>query len=65
MKLADWLKEQRMSRKDFADEIGVVRSYVTELCQHSKWPSRDVVTRIQAATSGAVSANDFLIGPAE
>lgn len=65
MKLADWLKGQKMSRKDFALATGLSRSYVTELCQHAAWPRREVVNKISHATGGMVSANDFLIEPAE
>ncbi len=59
MKLADWIKRQKMKRKEFARLVGLSPSYVTELC-YGDWPSKDVAKRIKEATKGKVTPNDFL-----
>lgn len=58
--LERWLFDHRMRRVEFARRIGTAQSYITELCQGKKWPSRETVIKIQAATEGAVTANDFV-----
>lgn len=60
MKLSEWLKAQRKTQVEFANEIGVSQSYVAELCGGSKWPGREIVGRIRDATGGSVSADDFI-----
>jgi len=59
MKLADWLKEHRISRTEFAGMIGVSRGRITHLCDGS-YPSISTAERIAKATDGAVTANDFM-----
>lgn len=61
MQLSAWLLANRVKRKDFAALIGVSPSHVTALCEGTVWPGRDVANRITDQTSGAVTANDFLI----
>lgn len=63
MKLSQWLDEQGIHRIRFAMLAGISQPYVTELCQGSKWPSRDVAVKIMKATAGAVTPNDFLDQP--
>lgn len=59
MKLADWLKREGRHGREFAREIGV--HYVTL----SKWgigenmPRPDKIRRIEDATGGAVTYQDF------
>lgn len=60
MKLSDYLSQRGIKRSDFAGTIGVSQSYVTMICQGKIWPGRDVVTKINAATDGEVTANDFV-----
>lgn len=64
MKLAEYLHEHGIKRTDFAKEIGVSQSYVTQLCQGIIWPGRGIAERIVIATNGAVTANDFMNGEA-
>lgn len=60
-KLATWLVEANIKRKDFAERIGVAPSYVTLLCSDTPaWPGRDVASRIKEVTGGVVTADDFL-----
>ena len=60
MKLANWLKQNKIKRVDFARRIGVSPSYITWLCRNAAWPSRPVVLRIMSETGNAVQADDFL-----
>ncbi len=60
MKLAHYLSAKSIRRTEFADMIGVSQSYVTQLCQGQIWPGREIATKIAEATSGQVTANDFM-----
>jgi 3,4-dihydroxy 2-butanone 4-phosphate synthase/GTP cyclohydrolase II len=60
MKLAEYLELNGIKRGDFARSIGVSGGRVTQLCDGSGWPSRDVAEKISLATGGAVTADDFL-----
>lgn len=60
MILSDWLKQQKITRRDFAQRIGVTPIMVTYYCAGKTWPDRPVMQKIEAATDGAVTANDFV-----
>jgi 3,4-dihydroxy 2-butanone 4-phosphate synthase/GTP cyclohydrolase II len=60
MKLAEYLTGRSIKRNEFAASIGVTPGRITQLCDGSGWPSRDVAERISAVTDGKVTANDFL-----
>lgn len=61
MKLASWLAKTKTKRVDFAARVGLSPASITQLCNdEAPWISRDVATRIAAATDGAVTPNDFL-----
>jgi 3,4-dihydroxy 2-butanone 4-phosphate synthase / GTP cyclohydrolase II len=60
MKLSEYLDLRDIRRGEFARLIGVSGGRVTQLCDGSGWPSRDVAEKIAAVTSGDVTANDFL-----
>lgn len=62
MKLAQWLDGHNVKRKDFAAKIGRSAAYITDLCQGTCWPSRDVAAAIMAETNGDVTPIDFLEG---
>jgi 3,4-dihydroxy 2-butanone 4-phosphate synthase/GTP cyclohydrolase II len=59
MKIAVWLKLNRIGRSEFAAMIGVSKGYVTQLCDGAH-PSMAMAERIAAATNGAVTPNDFI-----
>jgi 3,4-dihydroxy 2-butanone 4-phosphate synthase/GTP cyclohydrolase II len=64
MKLGDWLKQNGLSRADFARRIGVSPGAVTLICRNDgAWLSRETAERIVAETQGAVTPNDFLSNP--
>jgi len=60
MKLSEYLSQRRITRRDFAAKIGVSNGRITQLCDGSGWPSRDVAERIAVETGGDVTADDFL-----
>ena len=60
MKLSEYLELNKVKRGDFARRIGVTGGWITQLCDGTGWPSREVAERILAETDGAVSADDFL-----
>jgi len=60
MKLSEYLEIKGIKRGEFAQSIGVTGGWITSLCDGTGWPSREVAEKISAATSGDVTANDFL-----
>src|SRR5579871_6852618 len=61
MKLADWLKQNGVSRADFARRIGVSPGAVTQLCNNeAAWLSRETALLVSRETGGDVTPNDFL-----
>jgi DNA-binding transcriptional regulator YdaS (Cro superfamily) len=63
MLLKDWLDREKMKRTHFAERIGVSSSYVTQICDGTLWPGREIVGRIAEVTGGEVTANDFMARP--
>lgn len=60
MRLAEYLDSKGIKRGEFAEAIGVTGGWITQLCDGSGWPSREVAEKIAAKTDGDVTANDFL-----
>ncbi|BAQ46254.1 3,4-dihydroxy-2-butanone 4-phosphate synthase [Methylobacterium aquaticum] len=61
MKLGDWLRQQGVTRIDFARRCGLSPAAVTGLCNNPEpWLSRETATAVAQATGGAVTPNDFL-----
>src|ERR1041385_3751106 len=59
MQLADWLKQSKSTRPDFARAVEISPGRVTQLCE-GDLPSLDLAERIAKATGGAVTPNDFV-----
>ena len=60
MILSEWLKDRKVTRRDFAARIGVTPIMVTYYCSGKTWPDRDTMKKITAETDGIVTANDFV-----
>lgn len=60
MLFAEWIKKSGKTRTAVASEIGVSPSLITQLCDGSVWPGKEVAGRIQAVTEGQVTPNDFM-----
>ncbi|MCC6735552.1 MAG: helix-turn-helix transcriptional regulator [Bauldia sp.] len=59
MKLADYLAATRTTHAAFAGQIGVSQAAVSRYAGGRRVPEPEHMTRIAAATGGAVTANDF------
>src|SRR5436853_1912113 len=59
MQLADWLKQSKSTRADFARAVEISPGRVTQICE-GELPSLDLAERIAKVTGGAVAPNDFL-----
>ena len=64
MKLADWLKVNGVTQVEFAKRIGVTSGFVSQMCAGVSRPGLDRIEAIHKATSGEVTATDFLDLPA-
>jgi 3,4-dihydroxy 2-butanone 4-phosphate synthase / GTP cyclohydrolase II len=61
-KLAAWLDAypKPMKKVDFARELGVTPSYVTQLCKKdAPWVTREMAIKIAEISRGAVTPNDL------
>jgi transcriptional regulator with XRE-family HTH domain len=66
MKLKQWLIANRKGRnRDFASELGLSPSYLSQLLSGHRSPRNDLMRRIHAATGGAVTPNDWVLGTAD
>ena len=55
MKLADWLRQNGVSRVDFARRIGVSPAAVSQMCNNdAPWISRETAALVAEATGNAV-----------
>ncbi len=60
MKLASYLKTEKVKQVDFAGKIGVARETVNRWARGSLTPSSVQLKAIYVATGGKVTANDFM-----
>lgn len=65
MKLAEYMKENRLVDAAFAEIAGVSQSTVLRWRKGEMLPAWDAMIRIESATSGAVMPNDFMPERAE
>jgi DNA-binding transcriptional regulator YdaS (Cro superfamily) len=60
-KLADWAAESGRSRRSIALELGISKSYCSQLMQvQPPWPSREVAQAIERMTGGEVTVESFV-----
>ncbi len=60
MQLADWLKENKIKRIDFAAQIGVSPQTITGWCDGAFWITKEKARKVFNATEGAVTPTDFM-----
>ena len=60
-----YLTAQGLKNVEFARMVGVSESTISRLSRGLQAPSYALVRRIRKATKGAVTADDFLMEPAE
>lgn len=61
MKIKDFLKEEEITQKQFAEMVGCSQGLVAMWC-NGMIPRADMMTKILIATKGKVTANDFYYG---
>lgn len=62
MELQEYLKKRNLTTEQFAKLIAVSQGAVSRYATGKRFPSRDILRRIDAATKGKVRANDFVGG---
>ena len=60
MKLIDYMKHNKLTQNKFALKSGLTRSAICRLLKCERFPSPDTMNKIELATLGQVTANDFL-----
>ena len=60
MKLHTYLKRENLKLGDFALRIGVSHAAVSRYLTGHRRPNWEVLDRIEQATAGEVTANDFV-----
>ncbi|MBU6525944.1 helix-turn-helix transcriptional regulator [Methylocystis sp. MJC1] len=61
MKLADYLTKNDITHADFGRLIRISQAAVTRYAQGDRFPKKEILERIYAATEGAVTPNDFFL----
>lgn len=59
MKLSTFLQERELSRRKFADMVGISKEAVHYYLHGKRFPRPETLRRIAEATDGLVTANDF------
>ncbi len=59
MTLIDWLDEEGMSQKEFAEVVGVNKSTINRMINGTESPSSDEIRAIFLATNGRVTVDDW------
>ena len=60
MKLDRYLRRRRISQTDFAKKAKISTGTISLLINNKTWISREYAQRIDRATAGRVTANDFV-----
>lgn len=61
MKLAEYLANKDITHADFGKLIRISQAAVTRYAQGDRFPKKEILERIYAATKGAVTPNDFFL----
>lgn len=60
MKLSDFLDQQHITQKQFAERLGVHQMHVHGICRGKNRPSADLARRIEELTDGHVTRLELL-----
>lgn len=60
MQLTEWLDREGLTRRAFADRIGVNPSDMTGICRGTQWVSVKTALAIERETGGEVTVADIL-----
>ncbi len=61
--LAEFISKSGKTRSAFAEEIGISRSYLSEILSGNRRPSLELAVAIERKTSGAVLASSWIADP--
>ena len=59
MQLKEWLKQEKITLAQFADDIGFSRGAVMKWVSGERFPRMMALVKIERATKGKVTAIDF------
>ncbi|MGP9790669.1 helix-turn-helix domain-containing protein [Roseinatronobacter sp. NSM] len=54
MTLTDYIRKRELRQEDAANEIGISRSYLSEIMSRAKQPGRDTIKKIDTWSNGEV-----------
>jgi transcriptional regulator with XRE-family HTH domain len=60
MKLAEYLFRMKMTKKDFAEKLGISRGHLQHILSGTKNPSIKLAKKIEEETGGKVSKTELL-----
>lgn len=63
MTLREWLKKNKISAEIFAGKVNASEGAVLKWLSGERFPRPESLRRIQLATGGKVTANDFVADP--
>lgn len=58
--LRTFRREAGISLKELAGQVGLTKSFLAKIELRKAWPSASTMSRLVAATNGAVTASDFM-----
>lgn len=61
--LKEYRAKARLTLAELADRVGVKKAALSKIENRTRLPSMGLAARIQEATNGAVTPNDFLSEP--
>ena len=64
MTLREYLSDKSITVRDFAERLGVSPVTVSRWLNGQRRPEWSLLAKIEAETGGAVTAKDFVAGPA-
>jgi len=61
MTLAEYLRTEKITQRQFAGQVGVSASYMNEIVQGVKTPGMQIAARIEGLTNGAVPMSALIV----
>jgi DNA-binding XRE family transcriptional regulator len=59
MTISEYLKKNKLTRGQFARDVGVVRQAVSHWLDRRNYPSRNIAKKIERMTKGEVTLQDI------
>lgn len=61
--LRTWRKDQGFTIEQMAERLDVSVGSLSRIERDDQWPDREFLARVAEVTEGAVTPNDFVLGP--